>query len=126
MKNFRFTKNDMRTAGKFAIKATAAMSTFGTVSGLMIGFADGVSQGLTGRHLEGGALTVATIPAVVAGAGAGLVAYDYTDKAIMMIDEKYANEEIDEISDEDPLNEKETEEATEEAKDTDYLNGIIP
>lgn len=127
MKNFKLTKNDMRNAGKFAIKATAGLSTFGTVSGFMIGFVDGVSQGLTGRHLEGGALAAVTVPAVVAGGAAGVLAYDYADKAITALDEKYASEEIDEISEDgDTFKEEATDEETEKEGDADYLNGIIP
>lgn len=126
MKNL-FTKSNLKKAGKMSLKATAAMTTFGTVSGFVVGLADGVSQGLTGRHLEGGALTVVTIPAVVAGGAAAVVAYDYTDKAIAALDEKYADEEIDEISEDgDTFKEEANEKETEEAADTDYLKGIIP
>lgn len=100
MKNL-FTKTNLKKAGKMSLKATAAMTTFGTVSGFMIGLADGVSQGLTGRHLDGGTLAVASVPAVVAGGTAAVVAYDYTDKAIMALDEKYSSEEIDDIFKED-------------------------
>lgn len=126
MKNL-LAKGNLKKAGKMSLKATAAMTTFGTVSGFVVGLADGVSQGLTGRHLEGGALTAATIPAVVAGGAAAVVAYDYTDKAISALDEKYADEEIDEISEDgDTFKEEANEKETEEAADTDYLKGIIP
>ena len=126
MKNL-FTKTNLQKAGKLSLKATAAMTTFGTVSGFMIGMADGVSQGLTGRHLEGGALVAASVPAVVAGGAAGVLAYDYADKAIATLDEKYADEEIDEISEDgDTFKEEATDKESEKEGDADYLNGIIP